>query len=231
MKAGNVLKLAAPSYVSNHPEHLRNDIIDNLNVLLTSAETFNTDLAAAQANTTLSAEGRTAAAARVAAAALATLTAIENTTIKKLTDHATSLEVSLLNKATYIPPKDPAERIAHELHLQEIRSQLRLLPLAERTNVYRTSTDPLVLAAIDTAPMTLSAPRADGSRRLEHFIDPDERTAAKLARAEAADPAAATMLRDTRSLAEVYRLAVNGVRREIFDEVPDAAPAAHIVTV
>src|SRR4051812_1419488 len=105
MKAGTILKLAAPSYVSNHAEHLRNDITDNLNVLLTTADTFNTDLATAQADRTLSAEGRLAAAARVAAAALATLTAVETTTIKKLTDHAASLENGMLNKIMHAAPK------------------------------------------------------------------------------------------------------------------------------
>ena len=38
-----------------------------------------------------------------------------------------------------------------------------------------------------------------------------------MARAEAADPAAATTLREVRQLAEVYRLAVNGMRKEIMD--------------
>ena len=51
-----------------------------------------------------------------------------------------------------------------------------------------------------------------------------------LARAEAADPAAAQTLREVRSLAEVYRLAVGGVRREILDEVPEVAQDAVIVT-
>jgi hypothetical protein len=224
MKAGKTLKLAAPGYVDNHPQHLRNDLIDSLNVLLTAADTFNADLATVHADTTLSPEGRTAAGVRVAASALATLNAVEATTIKKLTDHAASIESTLLGKVAYVPPRDPAERVAHELHLQEIRSQLRELPSSERANVYRTTTDPLVLAAIDTAPMTLSAVRPDGSRRLEHFIEPAERTAAILARAEAADPEASTMLREVRSLREVYALAVNGVRREIFEEVPDAMP-------
>jgi hypothetical protein len=79
--------------------------------------------------------------------------------------------------------------------------------------------------------MTLSASRPDGSRRLEHFIDPAERSAGILARTSVADPKAATSLREVRSLQEVYTLAVNGVRREICDEVPDATPAQALTLV
>ncbi len=47
-----------------------------------------------------------------------------------------------------------------------------------------------------------------------------------LARAEAANPVAAQTLREVRSLREVYTLAVNGVRKEILAEVPEATPDA-----
>jgi hypothetical protein len=141
-----------------------------------------------------------------------------------LTDRASSIEQALLGKATFTPPKDPAERIAHELQMQEIRSQLRELSASERLNVYLTTSDPLTIAAIETAPMAVSEKRPDGSRRLEPFIDPEQRTAAALARAERADPATVTTLREVQSLREVYALAVNGVRTEILSEVPGVTP-------
>jgi hypothetical protein len=231
MKAGKILKIAAPGYVDSHAEHLRNDLIDNLNILLSTAETFNADLAATEENRELSPQGRTAAGVRVAASALATLNAIETTTIKNLTDRATLVEKSMLGQVMFTPPKDPAERIAHEMALQEIRSQLRELSAAERLSTYFTSTDPLTLAAIDTAPMTLSAKRPDGSRRLEHFVDPEQRTAAMFARAEAANPTAANTLREVRSLREVYTHAVNGLRAEILSEVPGATPKPELTVV
>jgi hypothetical protein len=231
MKAGQILKFAGQNYINTLPAHLRDDVIKQLNVVLAAADTFNADMAANDANAQLSPEGRSAGSARVAAAALATLGAIEGTTIKTLTDRTVSLEQALLSRATTPAPKDPAERLSYELHLQEIRAELRGLSLIERTNVYRTTTDPATLAAIDTAPMTLSAPRQDGSRRLEHFIDPTERTAAALQRAEAADPATASTLREVRSLREVYTHAVNGVRKEILDEVPHATPEAVLTIV
>jgi len=230
MRAGTILKLAAPGYVESHAEHLRNDLINNLNVVLAAAHDFNEGLAKVKADEELSPQGRNAAGVRVAAAAFATLNAVETTTIKRLADHATSIEIGLVNKVTSRPPTDPAERISHELHLQEVRGQLRQLTMAERTNVYRTATDPLVLAAIDTAPMTLSETRPDGSRRLEPFIEPADRTAAILARAELADPASAAKLREVQSLREVYTLAVNCVRKEILDDVPDAAAVAPTAT-
>jgi hypothetical protein len=129
-------------------------------------------------------------------------------------------------KISYVAPRDPAERLTFEANMREIRDQLRSLPASERLAVYRSSQDPLVLAAIDTAPMTLSATRPDGSRRLEHFVDPEERAAAMMSRATAANPEAARTLSEIRSLREAYTLAVAGVRAEVLAEVPEATPQA-----
>ncbi|MDO8795208.1 MAG: hypothetical protein Q7J25_11370 [Vicinamibacterales bacterium] len=226
-QVGQLLAIVGPAYLSNLAEHQRQGAIDVLNTVHKAANTFNDERSATDADPNLTPEGRAASGAKVATSALAQLEAIETTTIKKLTDRATSLETALRAKAAYSPPTNPAERMAHEQQLRELRDQLRGLSAAERLNVYRSSTDPLVLAAIETAPQTLSANRG----RLEPFIDPTEQAAAVLARAEAADPAAAQTLREVRSLAEVYRLAVGGVRREILDEVPGVAQdAAAIVT-
>ena len=59
----------------------------------------------------------------------------------------------------------------------------------------------------------------DGSRRLEDFVNADELAAAQMERAEVLDPAGATTMHDLRQVAEVYRLAVNSVKREIADMV------------
>jgi hypothetical protein len=60
----------------------------------------------------------------------------------------------------------------------------------------------------------------------EPFIDPEQRTAAALERARRADPETVRTLDEVRSLREVYQRAVNGVRREILDEVPMASEAS-----
>jgi hypothetical protein len=185
-----------------------------------AADSFNVEFDSTAADKNLSSQGRHAGLKRVAAAALAKLNDVEMKVIKPLADRATSIEQALLGKATFTPPTDPAERISHEMRMQEIRSQLRQLPAQERLSVYLTTSDPLTLAAIETAPPTLSEKRQDGSRRLEAFIDPAQRTAAVLARAERDDPATVTTLREVESLRQVYALAVNGVRREIMQEVP-----------
>jgi len=137
-----------------------------------------------------------------------------------LAERAQSLEKALLGKMTMTPPTDPAERVSHELRMQEIRGQLRELSASDRLNVYLTTSDGLTLAAIETAPPTLSEKRPDGSRRLEPFIDPEQRTAAALERGKRVDPETAKTLGEVRSLREVYQLAVNSVRKEILDEVP-----------
>lgn len=219
MKAGRILKLAGQNYLNGLAEHHREVATKQLNVVLETAETFNAELAAIQDDDELSPEGRVAESAKVGASALATLKAIETTTIKTLTERAVTLEQSLFKRATPPPPKDPAERLAYELRLQEIRSQLRELPASERLNTYRTTTDPVMLAAIESAPMALSAVRPDGSRRMEAFVDSEEMASARLERAEKVDPATATTLREVRSLREIYSHAVNSVRKEVLDEV------------
>lgn len=219
---GRTLTLAGPSYVEDLAEHQRDSAIDVLNSFHAKAASFNEALSSAHADTKLTPEGRAASAAKIAAAVLEELGVAETTTLKPLVDRAAAIEQSLRARAAYTPPTNAAERSAQEQQLREIRDALRGLSASERLNVYRSTTDPLVLAAIETAPMTLSENRS----RLEPFIDPAERAAAMLARAEAADPTSATTLRELQSLAEVYRLALGSVRREILDEVPGGAEDA-----
>jgi len=218
-KVGTILTIAGPAYISNLADHQRQGAIDVLNSLHAVAAAFNGEVAASDRDVNLTPQGRTAASGKTSASALAQLKTIETTTIKTLTDRATSIKQSLRARATYSPPTNPAERMAHEQQLREIRDQLRGLSAAERLNAYRSTTDPLVLAAIETAPMTLSENRL----RFEPFVDPAEVAEAVMARAETADPASANTLREIRSLREVYTLAVNGVRKEINDAVPSAA--------
>ena len=159
MKVGRILKLAGLNYINSTPPHLRDDLTKQLNVVVSAAETFNAELAVVAADVKLTEEGRGEASRKVAAAALATLQAIENTTLQTLANRTVSLEQTLLTKAISPAPKDPAERLAYELRLQEIRDQLRQLPASERLNAYRTTTDPMMLAAIESAPVTLSETR------------------------------------------------------------------------
>lgn len=225
MRAGRILKLAGANYLATLPEHHREVATKQLNQILDTADTFNAHLAAVGDDTALSPEGRVQEGRKVAAAALARLAAVD-VAVKTLAERSATLEATLLKRVTPPPPKDPAERLAYEMRLQEIRDQLRELPAVERLNAYRTTDDPMMLAAIETAPMTLSETRPDGSRRLEPFIDAEQMAAARFERAERADPATATTLREVRGLAEVYSHAVNGVRKEILDEVPGAVSVA-----
>ena len=216
-KPGSLLSLAGQNYIDGLPERHRQSAIDVLNTLHATASHFNDELAASSADPQLTYEGKAERSYEVARFALEQLTAIETTTIKKLTERATALETALRAKVVAVAPKDAAT----ESQLREIRDQLRQLPAAERLAIYRSTQDPLTIAAIETAPLTLSSPRQDGSRRLEAFVDPTELAAVQFARAEAADPAAAQTLREVQSLSEVYRLAVNGLRKEILDVTGD----------
>lgn len=211
-QAGRVLRLAAPSFVDNLPEHHRLTAIPLINNALNIADGWNTTVAAIFMDRTLTPEGQAVHAAKATTAALAALDNIDLET-KKVTDRLTGLEKALRAKVAAALPKgvDP------EL-LREVRDDLRQLSRAERLNLYRsTTTDPLVLAAIESAPPTLGDRRSDGSRRVEPFVDPEGFATAQMERAEALDPATATTMHELRQLAEVYRLSVNSVRREIAE--------------
>ena len=169
-KAGTTLTLAAPLYVEGLPERHRQPAIVVFNGLFDAATTFNNERSDIAADGNLTPQGRAARAAKATAAALAQLTPVE-AEIKKLSETYAAIEKALLAKVVAAAPKDAAT----ELQMREIRDQLRQLPASERLAIYRTpTTPPLVLAAIETAPMTLSVPSQGGSQRFEPFVDPTE---------------------------------------------------------
>lgn len=205
---GNVLRLAAPLYVESLAEGHRQSAIAVINGALAVATSFVEELRATAGDVTLTPQGRVLRTEKAKASALAALASVEETAKpKQLTERADAIEKALLAKAVPVVPKDTAT----EMQLREIRDQLRGLSADERLNVYRTTSDQLVLAAIEAASPTLD----DKRRRFEPFIDPAEVATAQMARASSADPVAATTLRELRDLADVYQRAVNTVRHDI----------------
>jgi hypothetical protein len=209
---GNVLRLAAPLYVESLAEAHRQSGIAVINGALTVAARFGDELRAASEDATLTPHGRVLRTDRAKASAIAALASIAETAkTKELNGRADAIQKALLAKAVPVVPKDlPPETLG------DIRDQLRGLSADERLSVYRTTSDPLVLAAIEQAPATLD----DKRRRFEPFVDPAEIETAQRARAEAADPVAATTLRELRDLADVYQRAINLVRHDIETAAP-----------
>jgi hypothetical protein len=218
-RPGTILGLAAPEWVRNQPEHHRPTTITTLNRVGAVVEEFNAAFDSFVADRSLTPEGKAANIAKAAAAAIAALDAIGADTTK-VSDRANGVEKALLAKhAATLPKNVPFEA------LREIRDSLRDDP--NRMNIYRSpNTDPIVLLAIESAPPSVGSTRADGSRRFEPFVPADELQIARMERAEALDPTAATTMKELRSLAEVYRLATNGVRKEIMDIAGVAVPEA-----
>jgi soluble lytic murein transglycosylase-like protein len=214
-KAGTILNLAAPAYLDGLPERHRPAAIAILNGILNTAAVWNNEQEASAMDTTLTPQGRAVRAGKATTVALAQLVTVE-TESQKLTARAEAIQKAMLAKVVSVAPKDAAT----ESQMREIREQLRQLPATERLAVYRSTEDPQIVAAIETAPQTLSAPRQDGSRRLEAFVDPAELASAQMDRARAADPTSAQTLNELTSLAEIYRHAVNGVRGEILAAAP-----------
>jgi hypothetical protein len=217
-RAGTILRLAAQSYVDNTAEHHKQTVIVGLNRVGDVAAVFNTTYDEAMADKRLTPAGQRERMVVAADTALTALKSIEDES-KKASDRATNLEKAL--RAKVAPPKDVSPET-----LREIRDQMRHMTPDERMNVYRTSPDPRVRAAIETGPPALGSERADGTRRFEPFVDAEELSAAQLTLAREADPVAATHMDEFRHLAEVYRLAVNGVRHEIAEAMRVSATAS-----
>jgi hypothetical protein len=208
-KPGTALGFMAATLVANQPEHHRPSTIVALNKMGTIAADFNAIHAAFLGDRFLTREGRDVNIAKAATTALASLAAIDVETAK-VSDRVAAIEKTL--RAKVAPPKDiPAET------LREVRDQLRQMSPDERLTIYRTTKDSIVIAAIESAPSSLGSTRSDGTRRFEPYVDATELAAAQMERAEAADPIAATKMRELRDLAEAFRLATNSVRREIMD--------------
>lgn len=205
---GRVLRHAAPLYVASLAEAHRPSAITIINGATTVADNYVEELRATSEDATLTPQGRALRRQKAKASALAALAAVEEAAkTKQLTERADAIDKALLAKAVPAVPKDAAT----EMQLRDIQSQLRGLSADERLSLYRTTTDPLVLAAIETAAPTLN----DQRKRFEPFVDPAEVAIAQRQRAEAIDPAAATTLRELRDLADVHRRAVNLVRHDI----------------
>jgi hypothetical protein len=112
-------------------------------------------------------------------------------------------------------PSDPAERVAYELKLGEIRAELRPLDPIKRAAVYQAAEDPLVLDAIEGAPPSLVQSDAGILPVMRPFVEPGRVAARRLERVRALDPSGAAELDELRSLADLYRMLGNGLRSEI----------------
>ena len=113
---------------------------------------------------------------------LAALVEFEKATVEGVRAHAGSVEVEIGKEVEIRRPSDPADRLAYEMRMQEIRSDLRRLTAEERFIVYSQAADPLVIDAIESAPPTISRVGKNGPKgvRLQPFIDPESRAATAL---------------------------------------------------
>jgi hypothetical protein len=120
-------------------------------------------------------------------------------------------------------PTDPAERVAYEMRLVEIRAELRKLDSISRAVVLGTTTDPLTIDACESAPMTVEG------KRLVPFVDPKRVEDARRARARAADPAKAEVIEGLEYLIASYGTDLQSVINVIEQNSPSLRAATAVV--
>lgn len=153
-------------------------------------------------------------------AALADLDKLEARTMKGLSDNIAQTSEQLLARIAIPRPTDVGERIAMELRMQEIRSELRQITPGERLYVYLTTNDPVVIEAIRTAPPVASKATPEAMTMLHPFVDPEKLAEAAMERANLSDPEKASHLGGLKWLHETYWFAFRTARKTILGLAP-----------
>lgn len=125
-------------------------------------------------------------------------------------------------------PTNPGDRLAYELRLGELRAELRALQPEERLLLFASSTDSLVIDALESAPPTVVRYQKGGLAQVVPFLDPEARTQVVLERARNQNPDQAAELQAFHELAAIYETAIGSVRRAIEAQIPTAHVAKEL---
>ena len=147
----------------------------------------------------------------------------ERVNVNRNRERAKHTEDTLFEKVEIQRPTDLAERLAYEFRLREIRDDLRTVDPLERDAIYASSTDPMIIDAVETAPPVL-VKAADGFRRFVPSVDQERVAAVKIARAHAIDPENAKLLEALRAIRQMYKSVIESVRNVVFENSPASRP-------
>jgi hypothetical protein len=224
MKAVEMLRLALAGLVSSVRDEWRADVRARLEELATVGAAFETMRAGIAKDPELTPLGREKATAKAARDAFQQLAAWESANTGRLTDRIAPTEQLVLKRSEVKRPTDPAERIAYELRLGEVRAELRGLDPMQREAIYLSTSDPLIADAIETAPPILSRGPNGGLPQLVPFVSPERITSQAIARARAAAPEAVVAeLEELVGLRSIYAGQLAAIRREIAELAPGSA--------
>lgn len=175
---------------------------------------FDDAIRKAQANEELNDLGRQRARDKVARDALTQITALETESLRGWRTIGDQLRAELTQPEP--APTDPTVVLRTELRAREIRDQVRGLDPLVRDLLYETTTDPAVIAALDTAPPALHRREEPGgfkSVTFEPLVSPDVKTRVAQARAEARKPEVAAKLAELAQLDAAFRGMFNAARQ------------------
>ena len=219
-RIGETFKLAASVFGERVPKKYREGYDEKADSLAKVAETLNRAVESAEADRSLSADGRDTTTAKAAAFAVSGIEAWMRTGPNVIGERVKTGRVALLSRITSERSSDPGVALVKEMRAGEIRNDWKRLDPLTRNAMYQGEHDPATLDALENAPPVL-VQGADGTM-FRPMIDPALVQARRLDRARAVDPQGAAELDELSNLADTYRSLGGMLREEILAEFPAA---------
>ncbi|MBI3932393.1 MAG: hypothetical protein HY317_03180 [Acidobacteria bacterium] len=199
------------------------DVEEKLRALLTIAQSFDQGFTEISDNPDLTPQGQHKGLLSLVTKTLGLVTRWIEAAILPLDNRIKGLADVVLRRGAIARPTDPAERIAYELRLAEIRASARALPPTERLAAYLATSDPMVIDAFESAPPIVESfggKRPFVAPEFRPLVDPDRKLTMVLERARTSDPATAEELELMRELRHLYAITVTGLRKQVLAAVP-----------
>lgn len=228
-QVSKTLELAVPMHVENvrhaFPEWAAG-VEKELGQLVGHGELFEQSVAKVEGSGDFTEDGRSRQIQKLADVALTFVKEFENRLVGALDDRRVAMEAELFSNIRPKRPSDPAERLAYELQLQQVRASFAEIPPQERQVAYHGIEDPLVLDAIENSPPVLTRAGTDGRglAKFQPLIDPKVVAKARVDRARATSPEKAHLIEGLEMLASIYKQSA-GILRQPILKVKQAAEA------
>jgi hypothetical protein len=165
--------------------------------------------------------GRRKETERISNAALQRLTMFETAHVAAIKDQAQFVQAAIFKKTHPVKPQNLSDEV-WEMRQREVRDDLRRLDASERDAVLGAlsdpSLDPVVVAAIQSAPPALVTMEKNSRPVLRSFVTPDKLAAARVERARALAPQEVKELDALNAVVEMYGTTLGMVRSAIVEE-------------
>jgi hypothetical protein len=191
----------------------------NLTHLLSIAESYDRDVAGIRGDPDLTDHGKRKAIEKVGRSTLQKISDFEQSNVTKPRERAATLGAQFLGKAEIKRPTDMGQFMVYLAQMQSLWARFSEADPLEVDLIALTSTDPLVLDALQTAPPVLRRPDKHSPLTLMPIVNPERIAAATLERARVKDPEGAAQLEKIERTTNCYAGSIGGVKAAIIEQV------------